>query len=128
MRQEKASGMDVDDELAALLARCDQDINEALQLAQNAYERRPTVNIADILAWSYYENGNFKEAAQASEKTLQLGTEYAQFYFHTGMIAYELGDLEKAKQYLEKALALNPYFSLKGAKTARETLEKVATG
>ena len=125
LNEELKSGMDVADEIAHALNRCGKEPERALQLAQKVYERRSTVNIADILAWSLYNAGKYREARETINKALKLNTQYAWYYYHAGMIEYRLGNMETSKQYLEQALDINPYFSALDAGIARQTLEKI---
>ena len=70
--------------------------------------------------------GRIPEAWQAMEQGLRLGTQDASLLYHAGMIAKGMGDTEKAKSFLTQALALNPYFSPRGAREAKATLEELS--
>ena len=48
--------------------------------------------------------------------------------YHAGMIAYQSGDVESAKQYLDNALSLNPHFSMLYADGARQLLTALNAG
>ncbi len=126
--EEKDGGMDVDDEMAWLAIELDKDSNMVLGLARQVFERRPTIEIADLLAWSYYYHGDFDNATRYAEKALKLGTKSANTHFRAGMIAFARGDNTKARQHLESALAINPYFSEADAKLARKTLQTLIEG
>ena len=118
------AGMDVDLELALFNAN-HGDKALAEQQARAVYERRPTIHAADTLAWALYQNGKFEEAKPYSEKALQLKTRDAILYFHAGMIAAALGETDAARDYLQQALAINPYFSVHYAAEAQATLAKL---
>ena len=118
------AGMDVDLELALFNANHGDKVL-AEQQARAVYERRPTIHAADTLAWALYQNGKFDEAKPYSEKALQLKTRDAILYFHTGMIAAALGETDAARDYLQQALAINPYFSVHYAAEAQATLTKL---
>jgi tetratricopeptide (TPR) repeat protein len=113
------SGMNVDLELALFEADYG-DPAAALTQAQAAYEARPSIYAADVLAWALYQNGRYEEAYTYSQEGLRLGTRDAMLFFHAGMIARELGKTAEAEQYLNEALAVNPAFSLKYGETAVE--------
>ena len=59
-------------DLALFYADHDMKLAEALDLAQKELEVRHDVYTWDALAWALYKNGKLAEAAQASEKALQL--------------------------------------------------------
>jgi tetratricopeptide (TPR) repeat protein len=120
-----ANGVVTDLELA--LFNADQGIRPADTVAQarSAYEKRPSIHAADVLAWALYQHGEYSEAQTYSDKALALGMQDALKYFHAGMIASKLEQPAKAKEYLERALATNPYFSLRYAPLARQTLAEL---
>lgn len=125
LEAEREGGMDVDEELALLLLDQGRELERALALAKGAYERRPTVKNADILAWAQYKTGHLEEAYQAAQEALRLGTDEARFYYHAGIIAAQLGKRGEAQDYLRQALDINPYFSLRDAEVARQTLAEL---
>jgi tetratricopeptide (TPR) repeat protein len=93
--------------------------------ARAAYERRPSIYAADALAWALYKNGELAEAKQYSIKALQLNTQDALLHFHAGMIARAAGDAKAAKQHLQMALQINPYFSVRYAPQAKAALKQL---
>jgi tetratricopeptide (TPR) repeat protein len=106
-----SAGMDVDLELALFDAN-HGDAAPALEKARAAYERRPTIYAADILAWALYKNGAYDEAERMIQEALRLGTRDALMHFHAGKIAEALGDEVRAMEHFETALAINPAFSI----------------
>jgi tetratricopeptide (TPR) repeat protein len=131
MQQLNASaGMDVDLELALFDADHTSAGNGAdqasvVERAQASYQRRPSIYGADALAWALYQHGQYAEAWRYSQLALRLGTRDAAMHFHAGMIALALGDRAGARQLLDQALAINPYFSLRDAKQARQMLAEL---
>ena len=119
------NGVDTDLEMALFEANHGQGqkIDEALTLARRALEKRPTIYAKDVFAWTLYQDGQYAAADALSRQALQLGTKDALLYFHAGMISLQLGNRAQARQYLEQALAINPYFSILYAAQARSTLE-----
>ncbi len=117
-------------DLPAILFELDHGTNlaAALESAQIAYAERPSVYGADVYAWALYRAGRFEEARVRSEDALRLGTQDPALYFHAGMIASALGDSVTARGHLERALALNPDFSVSQAPVARQTLESLKGG
>ncbi|MCI0461398.1 MAG: tetratricopeptide repeat protein [Gemmataceae bacterium] len=110
-------------ELALFYCNQDCKLPEALELARKDLEVRRDIYAFDTLAWALYKNQRFQEAAAAMTQALRLGTRDAQLYYHAGMIYDHLGQKEKAREYLERALALNPHFSVLQAEVARRTLK-----
>jgi len=112
-------------ELAYFYADHDMKLAESLELAKRELDYRKDIYAYDLLAWSLYKNDKVEEACDAMEKALKLGTQDAKLFFHAGMIYHRLGEKEKAKQYLAKAIATNPHFHVLYAETAQKTLEQL---
>ena len=110
-------------ELAYFYTDHDMKLAESLELAKRELDYRRDIYAYDLLAWSLYKNDKVEEARDAIEKALTLGTQDAKLFFHAGMIYHRLGDKEKAKQYLAKAIATNTYFHILFADEAAQTLK-----
>jgi tetratricopeptide (TPR) repeat protein len=123
----RANGVDVDLEIDLFNADHAIDLEKTLSDARLAFERRPSIYAADVLAWVLFQNGRCEEARQYSQEALRLGTKDALKYFHAGMIAHCLGDDHTAQRYLKQALAINPFFSIRYATEAQRLLETLAT-
>jgi tetratricopeptide (TPR) repeat protein len=81
--------------------------------------------VADALAWALYANGRYRQAADASEQALRLGTRNALFLFHAGMIRLRLGDRDAAERFLREAFEVNPFFSVRWSPVLREMRERL---
>jgi len=112
-------------ELAYFYADHDIKLTEALDLAKRELDYRKDIYAYDLLAWSLYRNGKADDARDAIEKALKLGTKDAKLFYHAGMIHYRLGDLDKAKEFLKRALSTNPHFHILFADTAAQTLTQL---
>lgn len=112
-------------DLALFYADHDMKLDEALDLAKRELEVRRDIYTYDTLAWALYKNNKFKEALEASEKSLRLGTKDAILFFHAGMIYYKLGDMDKARKYLSQAITTNPYFHIIYSDVAKDTLKEI---
>lgn len=123
-----AAGVDVDLELALFNADHGVDPAQTVAQARAAYARRSSIYAADVLAWALFQQGKYDEAWQYAQEALRLGTRDAALHFHAGMIAYKLGDVVKARQQLEQALAINPAFSIRYAPQTRELLRTLGAG
>ena len=111
--------------LANFDADHDRDLPKALELAKQDLEQRQDVYGYDTLAWALLKNGRADEAAKAMTEALKLGTRDSRLFFHAGMIYHRLGDASQARDYLGRALALNPRFSPRDAEQARKTLAEL---
>ena len=124
-RINKANGVRGDSQLAQFYADHDRNLGQALKMVEEEYKTRKNVFVADILAWCYYKNGRYKEALRFSSKALNQRTPDALLLFHAGMIHAKRGERRLAQQYLNQALALNPYFSPLYAPVAVDTLNEL---
>jgi tetratricopeptide (TPR) repeat protein len=110
-------------ELAYFYADHDIKLKEGLELARRELEYRRDIYAYDVLAWNLYKNGQFEKAADAIAEALKLNTKDAKLFYHAGMIYHRLGDKEKAREYLSRALKTNPHFHIFFAEIATRTLE-----
>ena len=90
---------------------------------ERSLETRRDIYGHDLLAWVLYRMGRFDEAREASDRSLALGTTDARLWFHAGMISSALGEKDRARAELSRALALHPEFDPLLAPVAAETLE-----
>lgn len=107
-----ANGVDMDAELALFQADHKRDLAKALERARTVYARRPGIFVADTLAWTLYQSGDYVGAEQMMQKARQLGTQNALMFYHAARIAHARGRYDAAEKYLRDALALNPHFSV----------------
>jgi tetratricopeptide (TPR) repeat protein len=112
-------------ELAYFYADHDIKPREALDLAERELAVRRDIYAYDVLAWALHKNGRLHEALAAMTEALKLGTKDARLFFHAGMIYHHLGERGKAREYLRRALATNPYFHLLQMDIADRTLEEL---
>jgi tetratricopeptide (TPR) repeat protein len=120
----EAGGVNVDIEKAGFLVDHDMEIASAVKMAEAATSVRNDVNSLDILAWAYYKDGQYDKAMSTTEKSMRLGTQNANFYYHLGMIQMALGNDADGNASIDKALAINPHFSILHAATATEQVRK----
>jgi len=112
-------------ELAYFYADHDIKLSESLELARRELDYRKDIYAYDLLAWSLYKNDKAEEARDAIKEALKLGTQDAKLFFHAGMIYHRLGDNEKAREFLSRAMATNPQFHILHAETAALTLKQL---
>ncbi|MGA5421316.1 tetratricopeptide repeat protein [Streptomyces lavendulocolor] len=122
-RLARANGVATDLE-SALVEADHGDVAEALKAARAEWARRQSVHTADALAWALHTAGRHAEALTYAKKAASLSPGYrnASFLFHRGMIERALGDDAGARRDLAAALALNPGFSVTGAREAKAAL------
>ena len=101
------------------------DIAAALAAAKTAYEQRPAVQAADVYAWALYRAGDYDAARAKSDEALRTGLNDPTFLFHAGMIALAQGDRTAARDYLQRAVNLNPQFSPLHAPEAAAALQSL---
>jgi tetratricopeptide (TPR) repeat protein len=117
----EAAGVSVDLELA-LFEADHGDRARAVELADAAYARTPTVRAADARAWALHRLGRDLEAGTASVEALRLGSKDPLVAYHAGAIAAARGDEATARRELGLALASDAGFSATGAAEARRIL------
>lgn len=113
-------------QLALFWADHDMRLDEALAIAQAERAKRNDIYTADVLAWCLYKKGRTQEARAAIDEALRLGTRDARLLYHAGMIASSAGDNKAGADYLKRALAINPFFDVLGADTAKERLKTLS--
>jgi tetratricopeptide (TPR) repeat protein len=115
-----------DRDLALYYADHDKNLPEAVELATKDLKVRQDIYAYDTLGWALCKNQRYEEAAKAMTEALKLGTQDASLFYHAGLVYRGLGDKAKARDYLQKALALNPHFSISQAERARKALAALA--
>jgi tetratricopeptide (TPR) repeat protein len=123
----RANGVNMDLELA-LFGADHGDPAGSLIAARQEWGRRHSVLVADAYAWALYANGRYARAASYERTAMALGYRSALFAFHAGMIQLKLGDRDKARAFLGRALAINPHFSILWAPVAKATFAKLGGG
>jgi tetratricopeptide (TPR) repeat protein len=107
-----ANGVRVDADLALFDADHGRDVARAVEVARAEYTIRPSVHIADILAWTELWSGDVASALRHSEEALRTGIQDPLLLFHAGVIAQTAGDEARARTLLQRVHDLNPRFSL----------------
>ena len=111
-------------QLALFYADHDMKPDEAYRMAVGEYENRKDVYGADAVAWAAFKAGKILEAQAAMKEAMRLGTRDARLFYHAGMIAGALGNLDESRRMLEAALKLNPAFDQLQAQKARNQLSQ----
>jgi len=97
--------------LAWSLAQREADLNEALELARLAKRHLPDdPNVMDTLGWVYYLMGSYQNALAELQESLTRNPNNAIVNYHMGKVLYKTEEYEKAREYMAKALELDPDF------------------
>lgn len=107
--------------LASLLAKRGERLDEARAWAERAIELRPEVpHFEDTLGWVLYASGESAEALEHIESAAERAPNEAEIQYHLGILRDETGDSNGAREAFEEALRLNESFP--GADDARKRL------
>jgi tetratricopeptide (TPR) repeat protein len=109
-------------QLTLFYADHDLKADEAYANAKREYAVHRDIYGADALAWTALKAGRLAEAQTAIKEALRLGTRDAKLFYHAGMIAQAGGDTDRAREYLKRALTINPQFDPLQAAIARKNL------
>lgn len=94
------------------LAEHPPHIQEALNEARNAFLNAPPDSGSAFgeLGMVYHANGFAKPAGQAYDEALRLAPADARWPYYRGLLAFENGDFESARQHWELSLEINPEY------------------
>jgi tetratricopeptide (TPR) repeat protein len=107
--------------LAWIYADRGDRLDEAQRLAQRASELAPKdPRIADTVGWVYYKRNLPLLAVPQFQRSVELDPKNPDYHYHLGLALARGGDSARARQSLERALALRPDFS--GSEDAKQVL------
>jgi tetratricopeptide (TPR) repeat protein len=117
-RLNRANGVAVDLELARFEADHSRlgagaDPARAVAMARRAMAERPTIFAADALGWALRQAGRAREALPHARAAVRLGTRDALLWYHLAAAEADLGMAAPARRHLAKALAINPYLTVR---------------
>jgi tetratricopeptide (TPR) repeat protein len=118
----QANGVNVDLEIALFDADHGSNVADGLARARAEWERRPSIHVADALAWTLYASRRFDEALTYANRALELGTRSALFHYHRAMIELTLDQRAAARRDLATALDTNSNFSILWSRHAARLL------
>ena len=111
--------------LALIYADQGRNLDRAMELIDEELKVRNDVYTFDARAWVLFQRHDYVAAEAESRKALSHGTPEPAFYYHAGRIAAALGKKNEAREFLQRALKLNPKFDLKGARQAATLLQSL---
>jgi tetratricopeptide (TPR) repeat protein len=123
-----ANGVRVDADLALFDADHGRDVAHAVDVARAEFAIRPSVHIADILAWAELQSGDVAGALRHSVEALRLGSQDPLLLYHAGVIAQASGDSARAGALLGRAHDLSPRFSFLWSDDLARRLSELAGG
>ena len=110
--------------LAWNLAEKGGNIDEALTFARIAKEQMPkNTAVMDTLGWIYYQKGSYLNAVEELQDSVEGNSENPVIHYHLGLAYYKNNKADPAREYLARALELDPNF--KGADDARKVLSEL---
>ncbi len=103
----------VKNDLAYLLAKRSQDLDRALDLAQQAQAgMAESVDVADTLGLVYFQKGLYEPALRQYEYAIELAENAKRptgsFHYRRGTVLQKLGRPDEAAEAFEKSLAVEP--------------------
>jgi tetratricopeptide (TPR) repeat protein len=104
-----AAGSVYDRQLVLFAADHDRGVDAAVAAAEASLAHRTDIYGYDALAWALYKAGRLEEAATAAESALATQTSDPRIAYHAGMIAAARGEVDEARQLLERAVAGSAY-------------------
>ncbi len=107
-----ANGVRTDVDLALFDADHARNVAASLAAARDEYTLRPSVRVAEILAWTEYRAGDLASALAHSREATRLGTRDPLLLYRAGVIAETAGDGARAAALLQASADANPRFSL----------------
>jgi tetratricopeptide (TPR) repeat protein len=91
---------------ALYLATHGENVDHAVQLAQQELTNRQDVFTHDALAWALAVAGRTAEAQEHAKQALSEGTVDARLFLHAGIIAARNHDVTQARRWLQKAASI----------------------
>jgi tetratricopeptide (TPR) repeat protein len=108
--------------LAYMYAEDGGNLDVALQLAQTAKSRMPNRHeVSDTLGWVYYKKDLATLAVSPLRDAVEKDPANPLYQYHLGLAYAKTGDRRKAREALERALAIKADFA--GADDARKVLQ-----
>jgi tetratricopeptide (TPR) repeat protein len=110
--------------MAVLLGDEEGRLEEAVKAAVNANALAPgDADVADTCGWLLFRAGRVKDAAALLEPAASKLKTNAEVQYHAGMALSRLSRTTDARDFLERALRIDPNFP--GADAARAEIEKL---
>ncbi|MBJ7881191.1 tetratricopeptide repeat protein [Gelidibacter salicanalis] len=96
--KDKAYGAMYNQYNVQLYTQENMNLQEAINIAMIEIENRPTPHSYDLLAWSYFKNGQLNEALSLTEKYVLGHTSEPMALYHSAEILKAAGDVQRVKE------------------------------
>lgn len=93
----------------AYQAHMEGDYDSAVQLYQSSLELHPTAEAHTFLGWTYHFQGRLEEAIAECKRAIELDPDFGNPYNDIGAYLMELGRLDEAIPWLERATEARRY-------------------
>ncbi|EKD81758.1 MAG: hypothetical protein ACD_39C01655G0003, partial [uncultured bacterium] len=95
--------------LGFLYAEYGVNTKQAQELCQRAVDITPeNPGFRDSLGWAAFKNRDYVKAEEELKKSLSIKKNVYDPHYHLGTVYYATGQLEKAAEYYEQAIAIKP--------------------
>jgi len=85
------------------------DLDKAIELYRKSIDVFPTAEAWTFLGWAYSMRGNYEGAIEACKKAIEIDPDFGNPYNDIGSYLIELGKLDEAIEWLEKAKRAKRY-------------------
>ncbi len=85
------------------------DLDKAIELYRKSIDVYPTAEAWTFLGWAYSMRGNYEGAIEACKKAIEIDPDFGNPYNDIGSYLIELGQLDEAIEWLEKAKKAKRY-------------------
>ena len=85
------------------------DLDKAIELYRKSIDIYPTAEAWTFLGWAYSMRGNYEGAIEACKKAIEIDPDFGNPYNDIGSYLIELGQLDEAIEWLEKAKKAKRY-------------------
>lgn len=85
------------------------DLDKAIELYRKSIDIFPTAEAWTFLGWAYSMRGNYEGAIESCKKAIEIDPDFGNPYNDIGSYLIELGKLNEAIEWLEKAKRAKRY-------------------
>lgn len=85
------------------------DLDRAIELYKKSIDIYPTAEAWTFLGWAYSMRGNYEGAIEACKRAIEIDPDFGNPYNDIGSYLIELGQLDEAIEWLEKAKRAKRY-------------------
>ncbi|MCB9799175.1 MAG: tetratricopeptide repeat protein [Candidatus Omnitrophica bacterium] len=87
----------------------DRSLDEAVELYKQSIELCPTAEAHTYLGWAYSAKGRYEEAIDECKRAIEIDPDYGNPYNDIGAYLIDLGKMDDAVEWLEKAVNARRY-------------------